>query len=306
MSVLQSMSDAGLAAWKWLEPWFEWESIKAFANSAFTTSLVGALAGAFAGARAAQLIAERGKLRDETSKQIRDVNAAMVLSFTIVNDVLALKKQHVREMSSTYNSEVERYKEYKAKRLTGQIQGNVPYELKLDLRTFPTGISPIAVLQEIVFSKTGATGRPLSLASSLSSSLANLNVAIARRNELIEDFKRDRLPQGANIVSMYLGLPYEGGHVNQEYGDIVSGIASYTDDAIFFSHLLCQDLRAHGLKVVETHKKLFKDAPLRVNEIDFRKAEEGGLLPAKDDYNTWFEAFVERKHPTQRWWQSAA
>src|SRR5690349_16473622 len=103
MSTPCTMHTAATAILNWIEPWIDWESLKAFANSAFTTSLVGALAGAFAGARAAQVIAERSKLRDEISKQIRDTNAAMVVSFTIANSVLALKKQHVAELKTSYD-----------------------------------------------------------------------------------------------------------------------------------------------------------------------------------------------------------
>jgi hypothetical protein len=98
--------------WQSVEPWFSWENLKSLGNSAFTTSLLGALAGAWFGARSAQRVAERGKLREELTKEIRNVNAANALSFGIVNSMLALKKQHVAALKSDYDTERQRHADY--------------------------------------------------------------------------------------------------------------------------------------------------------------------------------------------------
>ena len=55
---LDSIASATTVALLSVEKWFVWENLKSFGNSAFTTSLVGALAGAYFGARSAQ----RGRL----------------------------------------------------------------------------------------------------------------------------------------------------------------------------------------------------------------------------------------------------
>ena len=73
--------------------------------------------------------AERSKVRDDLVKEIRNVNAATALSFGIVNGMLELKKQHVAQLKSSHNDDLQRHQEYMAKRETGEIQGNAPYAL---------------------------------------------------------------------------------------------------------------------------------------------------------------------------------
>lgn len=129
VSYFDSAANATTTAWQWFEPWLYWETLKSFGNSAFTTSLVGALAGAYFGARFGQRVAERSKVRDDLVKEIRNVHAATALSFGIVNGMLELKKQHVAQLKSSHNDDLQRHQEYMAKRETGEIQGNAPYAL---------------------------------------------------------------------------------------------------------------------------------------------------------------------------------
>ncbi len=96
---------------------------------------------------------------------------------------------------------------------------------------------------------------------------------------------------------------YDGGNVNQEYGDIVGAIASHTDDAIFFGHLLCADLRQYGLKIADQFRKLFKEPVPRVTEVDFTHAQASQLLPKDEDYSTWFTAFRPAPAAKRKWWQ---
>lgn len=305
-SSLELIARSAATVWQPVEPWFAWENLKSFGNSAFTTSLVGALAGAYFGARSAQRVAERGKLREELTSEIRKVNAALALSFGIVNSMLTLKKQHVAALKSAYDAERLRHEDYVAKRKTGQIQGDAPFVLKADFRTMPAVTQPLPVLQDIVFGRLSAVGRPLNLVASLGEVVENLNTAITQRNELIEMFKAGKLPPGANIPDMYLALPYGGGHVNQQYPDLVGAISSYTDNAIFFTHLLCNDLREYGNEVAATFKKSFKDPAPRVTEVDFKQAEADGMLPNADEYKTWFTAFQKLPKPPRKWWQHGA
>lgn len=289
-----------------IEPWFYWEDVLALANSAFATSLVGALAGAFAGAYMAQRIAERGKQREELLRELRCVNAAIALTSEIVNTLLALKTPHVSSINAAYQAERARHKEYMAKRATGQIQGNMPFPLQVDFRYTPTISTPVEMLQDLVFGKISATGRPLHLAASLPEALRSLNASIARRNEIIEYFKARHSPASADLVSMYLGLPDAEGRVSQEYGDAVSGITSFTDNAIFFSQLLCRDLRDYGQGISDRLEKLLKAKPPQVYEVDFSKAKADKLIPEDEDYASWFTAFVPPTKPKRRWWKRTA
>ena len=306
VSYFDSAANATTTAWQWLEPWLYWETLKSFGNSTFTTSLVGALAGAYFGARSAQRVAERSKVRDDLVKEIRNVNAATALSFGIVNGMLELKKQHVAQLKSSHNHDLQRHQEYMAKRESGEIQGNAPYALKIDFRKLPMVNQPISLLRDIVFGRLSTSGRALNLVASLEGALDSLNTSIAQRNHLIKMFEAGEFPPGADLPAMYLSLPYNGGHVNQQYADIVGATASYTDDAIFFSCLLCKDIQEYGNGVAATFRTSLKKTPPRVFEVDFKQAEEGGLLPKDDEYKTWFTAFQKLPTPKRRWWQRAA
>jgi len=229
---------------------FTWENIKAFSNSSFFTALVGSLAGAFAGAYAAQRTAERSKLRDELMREVRTTNAAIAVSFSIVSSVLSIKRQHIKPMRDTFVAERVALEANKQKRETGQIQGNAPYRFRADFRSIPEMTLPLETLREMVFGKLSVGGRPLSLVGALVEAVSLLNGAVAKRNALIEKFKAGSFEPDANLVVLYFGLPYGGGHINQEYADVVEGISSYTDDVIFYGHLLAGDLHEHGKKLL--------------------------------------------------------
>jgi hypothetical protein len=303
---LDSVARAIFTAWQSVASCFTWENLKYFGNSAFTTSLVGALAGAYFGARSAQLVAERGKLRDELTKEIRNVNATIALSFGIANSMLALKKQHVAVLKRDYDTECQRHRDYSEKRKTGQIQGNEPFVLNPEFRTMPSASQPLPVLQDIVFGRLSTVGRPFHLVASLGQVLENLNAALAQHNELIEMFKDGKFPPGANISCMYLALPYGDGHVNRQYQGLVEAISSYTDNAIFFSVQLCKDLHEYGDEVAKTFKKSFKHSVPRVAEVDFKQAEADAMMPNSDDYKGWLAAFQKLPKPPRKWWQRAA
>ena len=291
----------------WINEVLDWETIKSFGNSAFTTSLLGALAGAYFGSTSAQKVAERSRRKNEFVKEIRNVNAAIALAFAIVNGVLALKKQNVAPMKADYEAECDKHKIWLEKRRTGQIQGNAPFSLKADFRTTPTISQPIEVLKNVVFSQLSNTGRILNLVASLDGAIESLNTAISQRNELIELFKAEKLPPTANLPAMYLSLPYGDGHVNQQYADLVKGIASYADDSIFMSHLLCLDLVEYGKEVSDEYVKTLGGSPLKVTQVDFEKATESGQMPNREQYSTWFTAFQKQpKKESRKWWRGAA
>jgi hypothetical protein len=289
-----------------IEPLFYWEDVLALANTAFATSLVGALAGAFAGAYMAQRIAERGKLREALVPELRSVNAAIALASEIVNTLLALKAQHVASINSAYLAECTRYKEYMAKRATGQIQGNMPFPLQVDFRYTPTLSTPVEMLRDLVLGKISATGRPLHLAASLPEALRNLNASIARRNEFIEHFKGRHFPAGTDPVALYLGLASADGRASQGYGDTLSEISSFADDALFFGELLCRDLRDYGQGLAERLGKLLKATPPRVHAVDFSKAKADNLIPKDEDYASWLTAFEPPAKAKRRWWKRGA
>jgi hypothetical protein len=276
-----------------------WENIKGFANSSFTTSL----AGAFAGAVAAQRIAEKGKFREELVKEFHSTNAVISLAAAAASLAMALKKQHVKALKNSYDDDLKRFEEHIKKIRGRQIAPDTPFEMSPNM-LYLQGISPpIATIQDIVLSRLSAVGRTISAVTALADSVGNLNKAISTRNELLNAFKNKQFPEGASFRHMYFGLPYGTRQTNQEYGGSVEAIYLYTDDIIFFSIKLCEDLRDHGEILKKRYKSRLKGSPPRISTVDFEVPRQNGLVPKDEDYEPWLSGFVSTQETRPKWWQ---
>jgi hypothetical protein len=81
--------------------------------------------------------------------------------------------------------------------------------------------------------------------------------------------------------------------VNRDYASAIDATYGYTDDAIFFSQLLCQDLNEHGSTLLAGFKKRFRGNAVKVNKPNFAKAQKAGLMPSDDVYADCTSAFVK-------------
>lgn len=280
-SITATVSSAAAAGWQFL-------------NSNIAIAFVGGFAGAIGGALGAQRIVESSRKREERLKELRYTNAAVMVALTVCNAALALKKQHVQPMRDEFIQSKANLETFKAKRDAKQIATDVEFQLHMDMRTYPAPIVPIETLKHIVFQEISAVGRPLALVAVIEQSLIGLHGAIAKRDQLIHRFASGEIPENKH-AHYYFGLPLHGGHINQEYPDLVEAIYSYVDDLAFFSHQLCSDLMKHGAKVrdVLIAKKSPKQVP-HVSEADFSGPLKTGLIPPESQYSDWVNAFVER------------
>lgn len=280
--------------WSLLVGGFSWELLKSFANSTFTTSLIGALAGAFAGATVAQHIAERNKRRDELLREIRNTNAAIAIAFGICNSLLALKKQQVLDLKTNFDAKRAEVFEFERKRIAGELENSEPFYFVADYRTLQAHVLPTDILRTVVLEKLLLVGRPLNLVMMLDQTGYSLGQSIAKRNQLIESYKSGPVVSDQIIRQRYFGLPYNGGSQNLDYPGTIEAIYSQTDDGIFFSHLLCNDLHLHGGKLLDEFRLKFKKNVPRISKVDFTDAIKTGLMPSENDYTHWFTAFVNR------------
>lgn len=279
-SITSFLSSAATAGWQFL-------------NSSIVIAFVGGFTGAIGGALGAQRIVERSRKREERLKELRYTNAAIMVAHTICNAALALKKQHVQPMREAFLELRGNLEAFKEKWNAQQIAPDVQLHLQMDMRTYPAPILPVETLKHVVFQELSAVGRPLALVAVIEQSLIGLSNAIAKRDQLIQRFASDEIPEN-NHAHYYFGLPLPGGNLNQEYPDLVEAIYSYTDDLAFFSYQLCNDLMKHGAAVREAlTKKPSKQLP-NVSAADFSRPLKSGLLPPDSQYGDWVNAFVER------------
>lgn len=270
-------------------------------NSSFFTTVFGALTGAFFGAWAAQRIAARAKLSDELRNELRSTNAGIMLAITSANLAFALKKQHVKALKESYDSDCKAFEVYRENQQLGKAQP--PFTLAPRLDRLDVISPPITALQDIVMGKISTTGRAIISVTALSDAIGNLNGALTARNELLARIKEDRLPTGARIEHFYFGLHYAEGKTNQEFGGYVQALSLYTDDVIFYSVKLCDDLREHGLHVAEKHKKKLGGKLPEVSNFDWRKAEGQDLLPKDEAYESWLSGYQPPSNKKRNWWQ---
>lgn len=268
---------------------------------ALFTTVIGALAGAGIGAWAAGYISEKNKLREQLTKEVRDTNAAIVLALGAMNCGISLKKQFINTLKDDYEEQRKKCWEIMSAMAAGQPQSEIPRINLLELQEIAP---PVVHLQEIVLSRLSTAGRALASATELTDAVINLNTALKRRNQLINQFKNNAFPPGARKEHFCFGLPYGNGQTNEEYGDSIKGMSLYSDDIIFFGSELCADLGEHGELLV----KRFKRSRLRgqtpeINQVDLSEARKAGWIPDSEAYKAWTSGFATKKvEHRRRWW----
>lgn len=278
----------------------DWQAVMTFLNSAFTTSLVGAMFGALAGAIAAQRIANRSKEREHFSAQLRITNSAIMSAFVIANAALSIKKQYIKNLFDNYKAQKAAHDEHKQKIDAGELPTGTPFDLALDLREINMQKVPIEALEAQVFERLSIDGRPLALTAAIAGSLANLDEALSKRNALISEFKSYRGTDKEKIPLMYLGAHLPDGNLSTEYADSLEGAYKYTDDIIYFSKLLAEDLEKHGETIKLSHEKKHGKVSQKVSTADFSIAKEQDLLPNDADFSDWLKGFSKHEAPDSK------
>jgi hypothetical protein len=179
------------------------------------------------------------------------------------------------------------FAEFIRQRRTGERQGNATPQIAVDTRMVPGLTFSTNTLQSLMFGKIAITGRALALMTTLSETATWLLAANTQRNELVERLRR-LAPGAAELPHLYLGAPSPTGQVNRAYPDTVAAVASRTDEMIFFSATLCDDLLAHGRQLRASFVERFgkQDAP-PLNGVDFSADRAAGLMPPEANYSDW-------------------
>ena len=268
---------------------------------ALFTTLVGALAGAGIGAWTAGWISEKNRVRELLTKEIRDTNAAIVLTLGVMSDGVSLKKNHVTPLAEDYFAKRKKCEETMAQMALGHPQTEFP---RINLLEFPEIAPPIFHLQEIVLSRLSTAGRALACVTTLNDAVININTALKRRNDLIIKFKNNDFPPGATREHFCFGIRYGKGETNEEYQDSIMGISFYTDDVIFFFFFLCTDLVAHGELLVKRFKKRRLGVPTpEIHTVELSGLRKEGWIPDAAKYEDWTSGFQTSKKEKQRWWK---
>lgn len=260
----------------------------------FIIAAIGSAAGAYYGAKAAQKIIENGRGREELLKAINSTNIAITLSYNICNTLLTSKKQFIKPLHDDYEAEKVLLQNFNQKLALGAIPLGSQHNFTANLQTFPLPKLPVESLQKSIFENSTMTSALLSVFSVLSLSADGLQMSIDNRNRLIVFYKSR--PSGSLTAAEYFGLA-SGNQINEEYPTTLAAIVTQTDDAIFFSHLLCVELHKHGKSLSTKFQRLWGDGAPNITKIDWTRAEQNNLLPPHNPYSDWLAMFQKKDVP---------
>lgn len=92
------------------------------------------------------------------------------------------------------------------------------------------------------------------------------------------------------FVQNYFGFKRRDGNTDSLYHDCMVAVSHYTDDVAFFAAELADDLQAHAAHVREKLIKLTKNVN-KVNTVDFSGPRKSGLMPSRENYESWLSGF---------------
>jgi len=266
------------------------EGIRNFANSAFASAFLSALAGAGLGVWGAQRVAERGARAKELLESLRQANAVIVLATTIANHAFSLKKQYISPLSQRYFKDRDVAVAHNASILSGESPAPISFQAEMTKIT-PVTI-PLDALKNLVYSAQLMPGRSLALVAIVEQTANELTHALEMRTEQIDTFRSEDLPEDI-FCQDYYGIKRQDGNTNSMYNDSMVAITQYTDDLGFFAAELADEMQTHAIAVRAKLLKFRKDVP-KASSVDFSPAREAGLIPPRENYESWLSGFKKQ------------
>lgn len=271
-----------------------WELAKQFSGSGAFKTLVAGAFGAFFGAWGAQIIISRNQKREAVVTELNSVAAALMLCFSICNAYVGMKKQIVRPLRERYDEAKRAYDEHQ--RAVAAYRGGPQPVLQLvtDFQTITPIKIPTEQLESFVFEKISLRGRGLAVAVTLAGAIDGLDKAVQYRNALIEEIRLAAPMDQQVVIQKYLGLRNALGAVDERFRSNVDAVCNQTDDCIFFSRTLAEDLFSYATRLRRLSFWKLRFGLPKVAQADWTKAEAAGLIPPKEQYADWFTGFPKR------------
>jgi hypothetical protein len=247
-------------------------------------TLVTAAFGAFAGA----WVASRRETKKLVTTELNAISAARALCFSICNKFLSLKGQYILDLHRDYNIDRE------AVLARAAAQPNIPgapMELRLDLQTLTPVWLPTQTLERLVFERISIRGRALVAAVDLVGAIDALAKSIGQRNELISAIQHQTEITQQELMYRYFGLMSPTGAVDERFASNIIALYAQTDDCIFFSRILAQDLFQHAGALHRRFAWRYRLGLPKPVQEDWAIAEARGLMPAREKYASWLQGF---------------
>ena len=212
-----------------------------------------------------------------------------MLCFSVCNAYISSKRQLVGPMQQRFVEARQAYDDH--------VSGGrrIPYHLHTDFQSMISIRTPIEQLERYVFEKISLPGRGLAAAVTLIGAVDGLRHAVEYRNGLIEEFRKASPMPNEALIQKYFGLPNSLSAIDDRYRSSVEGIYRQTNDCIFFSKLLADDLLAYGAAFRRRARWRLRIGLPTVAGADWTQAEAAGLIPSEQEYAGWLKGFPKGK-----------
>jgi hypothetical protein len=224
------------------------------------------------------------------------LSAALMLCFSICNRFVSLRKQIVQPMHDRYVQLQQEYDEYQKALKAHRGPPALVFDFRADLQTISAMKLPTEILERHVFEKISISGRALAAAVDLVGAIDGLDRSIKLRNNLIEEIQKASFPH-KELLEKYLGLRTAADAIDEKFCASVDAIYRQTEDCIFFSRILADDLFEYGKKLRRRYAWKFRLGTPKLSKADWSMSERAGLIPTTEQYAAWLKGF--RKTPTK-------
>jgi hypothetical protein len=251
------------------------------------SALLGSLAGAYFGAASANKLAERGKLRGDLLKEIRNTSAAAILVYGIANRHLGAKAQFIKQLHDNFFEQREHLVQFLAAKEAGTVPPQQRFEYNEEYHDLKIFHAPIEQIERLVFEQVTLPGAIFLATQTLLGALQALNQCIEDRAKLIAQREVERKAGNQNPFS-YFGLR-EGDTVDQRYMHCTTNIYEQNDDVIAYGIAVAEKLHTHALEKREEFEKEFGMKGPVISKLDFEHHKE--FLPDPQKYKDAFKMF---------------
>jgi hypothetical protein len=221
--------------------------------------------------------------------ELRSLDAANALCFSIASNYIAIKHQYINEINLIYKKLINDYYDHMNKCIIFNLKSDFHFDM--DLTVIPAIKFPIEYLEKIVCEKVSIGGEGVATVVALSVAIADLNTSINLQNELCSEF-RQTSQNSSEKKSKYLGIFFED-KCDSRFRNNIEALVHRTDDCIYFSKHL-SSLIVRIVNKIRSRNLLFFLSGQKLNEIDWKIAEEAGLMPDATEYSNWHRGFVKR------------
>ncbi len=268
------------------------------AQSFFGLNILGTLVTAAFGALVGAWVASRRETKRSAVSELNTINAARALCFSICNKFINMKEQHILNLHRDYHMDRELVI---ATRDAAESGARVdPIEVPFNLQTLTPIWLPIQTLERLVFEKISIRGRALVAAVEVISCIDGLEKSIIYRNELIADFQKQPMTQ-RQMMERYFGLQVRQiDMVDERFASNVDALYNQIDDCIFFSRILADDLFEYGVHIRKRFAWRYRLPVPKLTRDDWTPAEMKGLMPNRNRYANWLQAFRTSPSSVQR------